>query len=257
MKLTVRRPALAATESAPGTRAAPTPAATATDHAFLRIGAVAGITGILVQVLMEGMHPSRAAPNDSAAAFLEYAASTRWTYVHIGQFLGTLLVVLSLLALARPLSRQPGYPGALATVGAVTAALAATVFAVQMAVDGVALRQAVDTWVAAAPGPAKTSAFQVAEGVRALEKGLSGFFHLANGLTLVALGLSLALGLVYPRWLGWTAVASGSAFLVGGVITARTGFSPQAGQWLTPALVLLVVFLVGASVPMWRGRGTA
>lgn len=218
---------------------------------------MAGVTGLLLQVFMEGLHPSQAAPNDSVAAFLEYAASTSWTYVHIGQFVGTLLVVLCLLALARPLSLQAGAPGALASVGAVTAVLAGAVFAVQMAVDGVALRNAVDAWVAAPPGPARTSAFQVAEGVRGLEKGLSGFFHLTNGMTLMTLGLSIALGLVYARWLGWAAVASGSAFLVGGVITARTGFSPEAGLWLTPALMLLAVFLVGAIVPMWRGRGTA
>ena len=35
-------------------------------------------------------------------------------------------------------------------------------------------------------------------------------------------------------------------------MTARSGFSPEAGRLLTPALLLLVVFLIGACVSMWR-----
>jgi hypothetical protein len=91
------------------------------------------------------LHPSHAQPNDSAAAFDEYSHSQAWTYVHIGQFAGTLLVVITLVAIARSLSRQPGIPGALAVLGGVTAVLIAAVFAVQMAVDGVALKGTIDT----------------------------------------------------------------------------------------------------------------
>jgi len=222
------------------------------DAALLRIGAVAGIAGLLLQVVMDELHPGHADPNDSRAAFAEYARSGIWTAVHIGQFAGTLLIALALLALARALSRQGGRVGALAALGAVTTVMLATIFAVQMAVDGVALRAAIDTWTASPVGPVKTSAFQVAEGVRALEKGLSGFFHLANGITLLALGLAVALGRTYARWLGWTAVVAGLAFLVGGVVTARTGFSSEAGLVLRPALLLLAVFLVGICVSMWR-----
>lgn len=225
------------------------------DSALLRIGAVCGIAGLIVQVAMDQLHPARTDPNDSRAAFVEYAASKGWTAVHIGQFLGTLLIALALLALARVLSRQPGLPGALAIVGAVTTLMLAAVFTVQMAVDGVALRSAIDTWMRAAPGAARTSAFQVADGLRGLEKGLSGFFHLNNALTLVALGLSIALGQVFARWLGWVAVLAGLAFLVGGVVTAHSGFSDGAGLFLTPALLLLAVFVVVSCVSMWRRAG--
>jgi len=223
-----------------------------TDAALLRIGAVAGITGLLLQIVMGQLHPGHADPNNSRAAFAEYARSNIWTAVHIGQFAGTLLIAVALLALARALSRQGGAVAALAAVGAVTTVMLATIFAVQMAVDGVALRAAIDTWIGAPAGPARTSAFQVAEGVRGLEKGLSGFFHLANGITLLALGLAVAIGRAYARWLGWTAVVAGLAFLVGGVVTAHTGFSAEAGRFLTPAVLLLAVFVVGICVSMWR-----
>ena len=253
MRLSAHRPTTAAPRTTvPHQRTAPVPGRTAADSALLRIGAVAGLTGLLLQVVMDQLHPAQADPNDSRAAFTEYAHSGIWTAVHIGQFLGTLLLALALLALARMLARQPGLPGALARIGAVTAVLLAAVFTVQMAVDGVALRAAIDIWTQAPAGPAKTSAFQVAEGLRGLEKGLSGFFHLTNGITLVSLGLSVALGSLYARWLGWTAVLAGLAFLAGGVVTAHTGFSPAAGRVLTPALLLLAVFVIGVCVSMWR-----
>jgi hypothetical protein len=226
-------------------------AAAATDRALLRIGAVSGLAGLVVEVVMNVLHPAHADPNDSRAAFEEYSHSTHWTDIHLGQFLGTLLIALSLVALARALSRQRGLPGALAVVGAVTTIVLASVFAVQMAVDGVALRSSIDTW-ASATGAEKTSAFQVAEGVRDLEKALSALFHLNNGFTLLALGLSVALGHLYARWLGWVGVLAGLAFLVGGVVTGHTGFSAESGAFLTPALVLMVVFLTGSCISMWR-----
>jgi hypothetical protein len=216
------------------------------------VGATAGLTGLFVQVVMGQMHPAHADPNNSRAAFIEYANDANWTAVHIGQWAGTLLLGLALLILALSLVPQPGLPGALAFVGAVTSVLLVAVFTVQMAVDGVALRSTIDTWTNTPVGAGKASAFQVAEGVRDLEKGLSGFFHLNNGLTLVTLGLSIALGHLYTRWLGWVAVVAGLGFLAGGVVTAQTGFSTTAGAVLTPALLLLVVFVAGVCVSMWR-----
>ena len=201
---------------------------------------------------METLHPSKADPNDSAAAFQEYAASTTWTIVHIGQFFAALLVALALVALARSLSRQGGVTGALAVIGGATAILVAAIFAVQMAVDGVVLKATIDTWSNATQAADKSSAYQVAEATRWLEKALSGFFHLANGTTLLILGLAIAFGRGYPRWLGWVGAASGLGFLTGGVVTAYTGFSQLAGTVLLGPVVLVTVFLLGAAVCMWR-----
>src|SRR5512139_2791697 len=93
------------------------------ERVVLRMGAVAGLAGLFLQVAMDQLHPAQAPPNDSAAAFGEYAGSGIWTYVHIGQYLGTLLLVLSLLALARKLARQASSAGALALIGGVTAVM--------------------------------------------------------------------------------------------------------------------------------------
>ena len=227
------------------------------DRALLRMAAVAIPIGIVLQILMETLHPSNADPNDSAAAFQEYAASNTWTIVHIGQFFAALLVALALVTLARSLTRQGGVAGALAVIGGVTAILVAAIFAVQMAVDGVALKATIDTWTNATQARDKASAYQVAEGMRALEKGLSGFFHLVNGTTLLALGLAIAFGRSYPRWLGWVGAVSGLGVLAGGIVTAHTGFSPLAGTLLLGPTVLAAIFLIGAAVCMWRRSSTA
>jgi hypothetical protein len=227
------------------------------DRALLRMAAVAIPIGVVVQILMETLHPSNADPNDSAAAFQEYAASNTWTIVHIGQFFAALLVALALVTLAQSLTRQGGVAGALAVIGGVTAILVAAIFAVQMAVDGVALKATIDTWANATQAGDKASAYQVAEGMRALEKGLSGFFHLVNGTTLLVLGLAIAFGRSYPRWLGWVGAVSGLGFLAGGIVAAHTGFSPLAGTLLLGPTVLGAIFLIGAAVCMWRRSSTA
>jgi len=227
------------------------PSSMGEDRSLLRLGAVTIVLGLVLQLVMGLLHPSRADPNDSAAAFAEYARSNAWTDIHIGQFAGTLLIVIGLVAVSRHLTRQVGAAGAAAVVGGLTAVLVAAVFAVQMAVDGVALKGAVDTWVGAAE-PDRQAAFFAADAVRWTEKGLSAFFHLLNGTTLLTLGLAMALGRLFPRWLGWVGVLAGLAVLAGGVVTAHTGFSMSAGMTLQPALVLGIVFLVGTAVVMWR-----
>jgi hypothetical protein len=224
----------------------------ARDLSLLRLGLVTAGLGIIIQVAMTFLHPSHAAPNDSAAAFEEYSSSGIWAYVHIGQFLGTLLIVVTLVALSRALSRQAGVAGALAVVAGVTAVLVGAVFAVQMAVDGVALKGTIDAWAHAASAADKAITFQVADGVRWIEKALSSFFHLVNGLTLLSLGMAALLGRRVPRWIGATGVLAGIGFVIGGTVVAHTGFSPQTQPFLLPALLMSAVLMVGASVALLR-----
>jgi hypothetical protein len=221
------------------------------ERTVLRLGAAAAGTGVVLQVILDHLHPHHEQPNNSVGAFTEYAHAHGWAAIHIGQFFGVLLIAFAMLVLCRSLVRQSGLAGAFASGGGIAVVLLVSVFAVQMAVDGVALKHAVNTWVDAG-GATKTSALQVAEGLRWLEKGLSGFFHFLNGTALLGLGLSIVAGRSYRSWLGWVAVAAGIGFLCGGALTATNGFSSQAATILQPALLLLVVFLVATYASMWR-----
>lgn len=222
------------------------------DRALFRLGSVLGVLGIGLVVVMEGfLHPNRAHPNDSPAAFREYAASGSFTSVHIGDFVGMLCIVLALVALQRSLVHQGGWPSACAAVGVVAAVVTAAVFTVQMAVDGVALKAAVDDWVAA-PAVQRPAAFRVAEGIRDLEKGLSGFFQMANGIALLSFGLAVALSRRHPRWLGVVGVLAGVGALAGGWTTAHTGFSAAASRFSLPTILFLLIFVLGVSGVLWR-----
>jgi hypothetical protein len=216
------------------------------------LGAVIAVVGLTIQVPLGFLHPHHADPNDSTRAFTEYAESTDWVPVHIGQFIGALLITLSLVALGRHLSRAGGIAGALGVLGGAVAIVVAAVFAVQMAVDGVALKNAIDGWTVATNSTDGTTAFLVADGIRSMEKALSAFFHLCNGCTLIALGVALAIGPFGPRWLGWLGASTGLVFLVEGVIVANTGFSAQAATIGLIPTVLLPIFLLGTAFTMWR-----
>ena len=248
------------TQPGPGTAAATFPGRPPRTHAdepgpgraVLRVAAAAGVLGLVLEVAMDHLHPSRTQPNDTVAAFREYSRSGTWTAVHLGQLAAALLIMATLVTVARLGARQAGMVGALSFGGGVTAVLFAAVFAVQMAVDGVALRAAVRAWASAPPGTDRTAAFLVADGLRSLEKGLAGVFQILSGLTLLALGLSIALGRWLPRWLGWVATVAGAGTVVGGVATAHTGFSPTASAILAGPSVLVAVFLLGVCVRLWR-----
>jgi hypothetical protein len=222
------------------------------DHALFRRGSVSGVLGVVLVVIMEGfLHPNQAHPNNSRAAFREYAASDSFTSIHVGDFVGTLCIVIALVALYRSVAAQGGWARACATVGVVSALVVEAIFAVQMAVDGVALKSAVDHWVAA-PESQRAAAFLVADGIRDVEKGLSGFFQISNGIALLGLGLAVAMARGHPRWLGVVGALAGIGALAGGWATAHTGFSMAASRFSLPTLVLLAVFVLGVCALLWR-----
>jgi len=226
------------------------------DTTLIRLGTTALVAGLLSQIPLGALHPHREYANDSLAAFHEYAHSEDWVMVHLGQFLGLLLVTVGLMAVASHLFRQRGAAGFLGLVAMITALVSAAVFAVQMAVDGVALKAAIDAWEAASATTDQSSAYRVAESVRSVEKGLSAMFNLINGLTMLSLGIGLTIGKGRGRRLGWIAVVAGAGLVGVGVLTARTGFSHEASSLALPATAALLLFAVGMAANSWRRNDT-
>jgi hypothetical protein len=218
---------------------------------LLRFGATFLLGGLLSQVPLGALHPHREYANDSLAAFHEYSHSHDWVLVHLGQFVGLLVITIGLVAIAVTLLRRGGAPGALGLVAAVTAIVSTAVFAVQMAVDGVALKAAIDAWEAAGSSD-QAAAFAVADSVRSVEKGLSALFNLTNGITLLSLGLGLTLGQGRGRRLGWLAAVAGVGLVVVGVVTAQTGFSHAASSVALPVTIALAGFGIGMLVTTRR-----
>ena len=70
------------------------------------------------------------------------------------------------------------------------------------------------------------------------------------GLTLLLYGLAIALGTVYPRWLGWIAVGSGVAWIIHGLMVPYIGLFNSIPRLV--ALVLMAVWAFIMGYLMWR-----
>src|SRR5215212_9379086 len=194
------------------------------DAITTRIGALALPLAIPVLGVAEYFHPAREDPMDNHAVFMEYAHSHIRTTVHLGEYFGFLLLLGGLIALYYSVSAKPGVGAGLAPFGVAAAVTAAASYTVLQAVDGITLKRAVDAW-ANAPAPEKTAAFAAAEAVRWTEIGMNSLSFFLAGLTLFIFGLAIALGSVYPRWVGLVAAVSGAAFMYDGVVVvAYEGF---------------------------------
>ncbi|WP_224449212.1 hypothetical protein [Haloprofundus salilacus] len=149
---------------------------------FSNIGAFAAISGLVVYGVSSYIHPWTP-PHHTHAAFSDYAVEGIWGLYHLGELLGILLMSAAILALAWRLRR--GVAGVWATLGGAAMVVCASVYAVFIAVDGVALGIMVDRWAAAGPDQQELL-YETAFAVRQIEGGLFSLqwfmFGVAAGL---------------------------------------------------------------------------
>jgi hypothetical protein len=217
-----------------------------------RLGAVAFPLGVILIVVSTIIHPGGEVMNDPVI-FMVYARDDTWIASHFGQWFGGLLFFVGLLAVYYSITARPESVGAgIARFGFAMAVLTLASITILQAVDGVALKWAVDAW-ADAPAGGEAAAFAAAETLRWSEYGLQGYSNILLGLTLVLYGLAIALGIVYPRWLGWVAVGSGVAWIVHGLMVPYIGLftSPPRGI----ALILMYLWAFIMAFLLWRGGG--
>ena len=219
------------------------------DASTTRMGAVALPLGVVLIAISEIFHPSREDPMDFPTVFTEYAQSNVWTTVHLGEYFGFLFLLGGLVALYYSISARPGSGAGLAPFALAAAVTTAASFTVLQAVDGVTLRYAIDAWISA-PADQKPAAFAAAEVARWTEIGMNSLSFILAGLTLFLFGLAIALGRIYPRWVGLIAAISGVAFMYNGAVVAYEGFVPSITKVV--GLLLLAVWTFVMAALMWR-----
>ncbi len=219
------------------------------DAITIRLGAVALPLGIILPLVATAIHPHREDVMDNPVVFMEYAQSDSWIAVHFAQWLAALLLFGGLLGVYYAIRTKSGLGAGLARFGAAAAVQAAAAITALQAVDGVALKWAVDTW-ASAPADQKAAAFAAAEAVRWTEYAFQSFSNILLGLTLILYGLAIALGTLYPRWLGGVAVGSGMAWIIHGVMVSYIGLFDSAPR--LAGMVLLGMWAFIMAVLMWR-----
>ena len=222
---------------------------TAANRLTTRIGAVLFLLSLVVLVISTQLHSARENPMDNPSVFREYAQSDLWIAVHLGQFAGFLLVIGGLVALYFSLATGADAAAAVARFGLAAAMTTGASFTILQAVDGVALKRAVDAWTNASPDQ-EAAAFAAAEAIRWIELGVNSLSFALVGLTLVLYGIALALSAVYPRWTGWLAAAAGVAHLIRGVDASYRGFVDSIAELV--GLALLALWTVVMAVMMWR-----
>lgn len=217
----------------------------------LSLAAAAAVVGPLVYVAVTLLHPPGQPGNDHPVVFREYAMSHAWVAIHLAQLASIVVGLVGIAGLAASMLRlqENGRLLALLAVGLAVASIPVAV-ALQ-AVDGIALKRAVDAWVAEG-GAVGSASYAAARAVRWLEEGLNAGFGFTLGAAVTLVGTAMARGAVYPRWMGWIGGAIGVAVLVGAVIVAETGFSPAAQTWVLARNPALWLWTAAAGVLMWR-----
>jgi hypothetical protein len=223
------------------------------DRAALRLAAVILLLGALVFLAAGFLHPSREPANNHAAVFIEYAGSAQWTNIHLGQFVGMLVMIAGLLVLFLALNVHLGAPGWLARGGAVSAVVTLALYGVLQAVDGVALKQAVDAY-ASAPEAEKAARFASAEAIRWLEWGVRSYQDFMLGLTFILFALVVVWTARTPRLIGYLMGLTGIGYIAQGFVTGAEGFSPKTGIPTLASYALWLLWSIWLLIYAWRAK---
>jgi hypothetical protein len=218
---------------------------------------MAFLAGLVIIIVSTIFHPPGQPATNYPLVFAEYAASKTWIALHIGQFAGVMLVFAGgFVALYHYLasSESSSIVKALALLGLATAIVAASTFAILQAVDGIALKRAVDSW-AAAPADEKVASFRVAEGIRWIEIGINSIFHILQGSVAVIFGAAIAVSsLPLHRWIGGLGILAGTATIILGVRVAYVGFASQpiVADLYDGISFTSLIWLVVLGICMWK-----
>ena len=215
------------------------------DRGVFRIGGLAAVVGALLGMVGNLIHPVTPI-GDPAGVARVIAESQIWVPVHLAIVLGIVLMLGGLVAIRD--SIRDGLAGALARFGMVAAIAGAVIGLVLVILDGVAARQLAQEW-AAAPPDERAIALGLVQANETINFALASLFNLVfAAATFILFGLAVALSDVYPKWLGWVAVAAGALSVVAGTVQATVGEPTESSRILTiigPTVITLWLLLVG------------
>jgi hypothetical protein len=190
----------------------------------VRLAALLLVAGVLLTAIAGFLHPEGADANDHPTIFAIYAASQSWTAVHLGQFIGMMIITFGLVALFFALDVRSGVGLWLNRFALLSAGAAMALYGVLQAVDGVGLKQAVNAWASAENGD-KAARFAAAETVRWLEWAVRSYHSFVFGLTLILFGAVVAVTGRVSRVIGYLMALCGLCYLAQGWIIGSSGFS--------------------------------
>jgi hypothetical protein len=137
--------------------------------------------------------------------------------LYIDSFVKNTVLLLGFVALYHLLVQsESSFASILAWIGLALAIMTGSTFAVLQAVDGIALKRAVDSWVAA-PSEEKAITFKVAEGVRFIEYGTNSIFRILQGTVAVIFGVTILKSKLLSKWICGAGVVIGTGTIYAGL----------------------------------------
>ena len=219
---------------------------------LLRIGSILFIAGMVIAIVSTAIHPSTEDPSNHPLVFAEYASDDSWIAVHIGQFAGGIMVFAGgFVALYLLLVQSESSTASIMVwIGLALAIMTASAFAVLQAVDGIAQKRAVDSWVAAPPED-KAIIFRVAEGIRFIEYGTNSIFRILQGLVAIMFGVAIVKNKLLNKWIGGAGVVIGAVTIYAGLEVAYLGFGYVTTEYGISTIIYFIwVGILGGF--MWR-----
>jgi len=220
------------------------------DRSSLRLSTTLLLVGQLLYVVVTLLHTGGEA-NNHHAIFAAYADSVAWTAVHAAQFMCMAIFLGGLFALFFALDTPAGTAGWAARFGAASTVVTFALCGGVLAVDGVALKQAVNAW-ANAPQAEKAARFATAEAIRWLEWGMRSYENFALGLAVLLFAVAILRRPLMPRPIAFLMVLSGATYLMQGWMAGSEGFSPAHTIAIVLAEVLNLAWMTWLLVVAWR-----
>jgi hypothetical protein len=223
------------------------------ERSLLRLSATLVVIGEVLFALVTALfHPDGDA-NNHPVVFAEYASSASYTAVHFVQFVFMAVLLLGLLVLSFALNVRSGALRWVGRFSAVSVVVALPLYGVVQAVDGVALKHAVDAW-ANAPEAEKAIRFANAETVRWLEWGANQYQIFMFALALILLATVIVGTARVPRPIGYLMGLAAIPMLVQSLVIGTEGFSVPllAGSLSAVALPLMLAWSIWLLIVAWR-----
>ena len=227
------------------------------DRSSLRLPAALLLAGQLLYVVVTLLHTGGEA-NHHSAIFAAYAGSAIWTAVHATQFACMTMMLAGLLALFSAVDRQADTAKLAVRFGVAATTATLALYGAVLAVDGVALKQAVNAW-ANAPEAEKAARFAAAEALRWLEWGTRSYANFTLGLAVVSAAAVVRTTRI-PRAIAWLMMLSALTYFAQGWVSGAAGFSEAHTMAIILAEVLnatWMTWLLVAASRTPRGVGLA
>ena len=225
------------------------------DGTMLRIGAVSALLGAILGAASLILHPRVGELNYGKFGYEEeflqnIADHQEWVTVHLAVLFAAMLFMGTLVALQRSITAEPA--ASWAELGFLSALLGTGIITANIALDGLALKVVADAW-ADAPADERLTFFRIGNSMVEIALALFSIWLIVFwGITFMLYGLAVSLSRVYPKWLGWIALAAGSGGLVIGLFHSFDGPSILVSNVLFSIVaVTLILWMLAMGGYMW------